>query len=96
MSEAPAIAAEGLVKNYGKTKALAGFDLVVPRGSVYGLVGPNGAGKTTLLSLLSATRRPDRGMIRVRNTTLNQNDEVVQVFIANLLVPRRPSEAAGA
>src|SRR5262249_60378567 len=41
-------------------------DLVVPRGSIYGLVGPNGAGKTTLLSLLSATRRPDRGTISMR------------------------------
>jgi acyl dehydratase len=30
-------------------------------------------------------------MIRVRNTTLNQNDEVVQVFTGNLLVPRRPT-----
>ena len=34
--------------------------------------------------------RPDRGMIRVQNTTLNQNDEAVQTFTANLIVPRRP------
>jgi acyl dehydratase len=31
-------------------------------------------------------------MIRVRNTTVNQNDEVVQVFTGNLLVPRRPAQ----
>jgi acyl dehydratase len=35
--------------------------------------------------------RPDRGMIRARNTTLNQNDEPVQIFTANLIVPRRPA-----
>jgi acyl dehydratase len=34
--------------------------------------------------------RPDRGMIRVQNTTLNQNDEPVQIFTGNLIVPRRP------
>jgi ABC-2 type transport system ATP-binding protein len=52
----------GLTRDYGGA-GLFDVDLVVPRGSIYGLVGPNGAGKTTLLSLLSATRRPDRGTI---------------------------------
>ena len=48
MNEAAAIEAEGLVKNYGKTQALAGLDLVVPAGTVYGLLGPNGAGEPLL------------------------------------------------
>ncbi len=51
--------------------------------------------QSEVLEVRPSKSRPDRGMIRVRNTTLNQDDEVVQVFIANLLVPRRPSEAAG-
>jgi acyl dehydratase len=34
--------------------------------------------------------RPDRGMVRVRNETRNQRDEVVQVLVAKLIVPRRP------
>ena len=51
--------------------------------------------RSEVLEVRPSKSRPDRGMIRVRNTTLNQNDEVVQVFTANLLVPRRPSEAAG-
>lgn len=54
----------GLTRDYGGT-GLFDVDLVVPRGSVYGLVGLNGSGKTTLLSLLSATRRPDRGAVSV-------------------------------
>lgn len=42
-----AIRAEGLVKQFGATRALDGIDLSVPRGTVLGLLGPNGAGKTT-------------------------------------------------
>jgi ABC-2 type transport system ATP-binding protein len=65
MKEAPAIEAEGLVKNYGKTRALAGLDLVVPAGTVYGLLGPNGAGKTTAVRLFATLLRPDGGRARV-------------------------------
>jgi daunorubicin resistance ABC transporter ATP-binding subunit len=60
MSETPAIAAEGLVKSYGTTKALAGLDLVVPAGTVYGLLGPNGAGKTTAVRVFATLLRPDQ------------------------------------
>ena len=37
--------------------------------------------------------RPDRGMVRVRNETRNQRDEIVQVLIAKLVVPRRATAA---
>ena len=47
-----------------------------------------------VLEVRPSKSRPDRGMIRVRNTTYNQNDEPVQIFTGNLLVPRRPGEAA--
>jgi len=65
MSETPAIEAEGLVKHYGKTKALAGLDLAVPPGTVYGLLGPNGAGKTTAVRVFATLLRPDGGRARV-------------------------------
>jgi ABC-2 type transport system ATP-binding protein len=65
MSEEPAIEAEGLVKRFGKTKALAGLDLTVPPGTVYGLLGPNGAGKTTAVRVLATLLRPDGGHARV-------------------------------
>ena len=65
MSEAPAILAEGLVKTYGKTTALAGLDLTVPAGTVYGLLGPNGAGKTTAVRVFSTLLRPNRGRAQV-------------------------------
>jgi daunorubicin resistance ABC transporter ATP-binding subunit len=65
MGEAPAIEAEGLVKNYGTTRALAGFDLAVPTGTVYGLLGPNGAGKTTAVRVFATLLRPDGGRAQV-------------------------------
>jgi ABC-2 type transport system ATP-binding protein len=39
--------------------------IVVPEGSVYGLVGPNGAGKTTLLSIVTGMRHADRGQVEL-------------------------------
>src|SRR6202012_744012 len=65
MGQTPAIEAEGLVKNVGPTKALAGFDLAVPAGTVYGLLGPNGAGKPTAVRVFSTLLRPDGGRAQV-------------------------------
>jgi acyl dehydratase len=45
--------------------------------------------KSEILELRPSKSRPDRGLIRVRTTTYNQNDEVVQIFTGNLIVPRR-------
>ena len=59
----PLVTTSGLGKAYGGVTALADVDLVVPRGSVYGVVGPNGAGKTTLLSILVGLRQPTSGTV---------------------------------
>ena len=56
-----AIRAEGLIKQFGATRALDGFDLSVPRGTVLGLMGPNGAGKTTAVRILATLLAPDAG-----------------------------------
>jgi acyl dehydratase len=48
--------------------------------------------RSEVLDVRPSKSRPDRGMIRVRTTTLNQNDETVQVFTGNLIVPRRPAK----
>jgi ABC-2 type transport system ATP-binding protein len=53
------------VKRFGTTCALAGLDLVVPTGTVYGLLGPNGAGKTTTVRILTTLMAPDAGTARV-------------------------------
>jgi len=59
------VATHRLVKTYGTTTALAGVDLHVERGSVYGMVGRNGAGKTTLLGILSGLRAPTSGSMEI-------------------------------
>jgi ABC-2 type transport system ATP-binding protein len=64
MAEA-AITTEGLVKRYGRTRGLAGLDLEVLRGEVYGFLGPNGAGKTTTIRLLVDLIRPTQGRVSV-------------------------------
>jgi len=65
MSNRPAILAEGLHKYYGKTRALAGLDLVAEEGSVLAVLGPNGAGKTTAVRILTTLLRPDAGRAEV-------------------------------
>src|SRR5579871_2791203 len=65
MGQTTAIEADGLVKNFGRTKALAGFNLSVPAGTVYGLLGPNGAGKTTAVRVFATLLRPDGGRAQV-------------------------------
>jgi oleandomycin transport system ATP-binding protein len=60
-----AIWAEGLVKRFGETTALAGVDLAVRTGTVLGLLGPNGAGKTTTVRVLATLLQPDAGRATV-------------------------------
>jgi ABC-2 type transport system ATP-binding protein len=56
---------DAVVKVYGRTKALDGFNLRVEKGELFGLVGPNGAGKTTLIKILSTLIEPDGGAVHV-------------------------------
>jgi len=60
-STPPAVRVAGVVKRFGSTTALAGVDLEVPEGLVFGLLGPNGAGKTTLVRILATLLEPDAG-----------------------------------
>ena len=62
---AAVIEVHGLVKDYGRTRALAGLDLEVVPGEVYGFIGPNGAGKSTTIRVLMDLLRPDAGEVTV-------------------------------
>lgn len=55
----------GVVKRFGRTHALRGASLALPRGSVVGLLGANGAGKTTLIRCALGLARPDAGTASV-------------------------------
>ncbi len=56
-----AIVTRGLVKRFGELTAVAGVDLAVKEGELFGLLGPNGAGKTTLVRMLSGLVHPTAG-----------------------------------
>jgi ABC-2 type transport system ATP-binding protein len=60
-----AISTSGLVKSFGRTRALDGLDLTVTAGEVHGLLGPNGAGKTTTIRVLLGLLRAGGGQARV-------------------------------
>ena len=46
--------------------------------------------ESEVLEVRPSKSRPDQGVIKVRTTTMNQNDEPVQISVGNLIVPRRP------
>ena len=60
-----AIRTEGLVKTFGRTRALDELDLTVHTGEVHGFLGPNGAGKTTTIRVLLGLTRADSGTARI-------------------------------
>ncbi len=64
-SSVAAVLVESAVKKFGATTALAGVDLEVAEGTVFGLLGPNGAGKTTLVRILATLLEPDAGRAQV-------------------------------
>jgi len=65
VSDAPAVEISGLVKNYGRTAAVAGLSMRAERGQVTAVLGPNGAGKTTTIEVCEGYRRADSGTVRV-------------------------------
>jgi oleandomycin transport system ATP-binding protein len=76
------IQAEGLVKNFGGTRALAGVDLRARTGTVLGVLGPNGAGKTTAVRILATLLRPDGGRARVAGYDVRTQAHQVRQVIA--------------
>lgn len=81
MSNTPAILAEGVQKSYGKTKALAGLDLIVEAGGVLGVLGPNGAGKTTAVRILTTLLKPNSGRVEVAGLDVVKQAAAVRAHI---------------
>ncbi|MGH7151559.1 MAG: ABC transporter ATP-binding protein, partial [Planctomycetota bacterium] len=74
----PAVEVRRLVKRFGRRTALAGVDLEIPAGEVFGLVGPNGAGKSTLLRILIGIVRPTGGEARALGHRLPEESLAVR------------------
>jgi ABC transporter DrrB family efflux protein len=80
-SAGPAARVEGVAKRFGATVALAGVDLEVPQGTVFGLLGPNGAGKTTLIRILATLLTPGEGRAEVLGHDVVREASVVRELI---------------
>src|SRR5829696_5852446 len=74
----PAIDAVGLVRRFGDNVAVAGVDLEIAPGEIYGVLGPNGAGKTTTIRILATLLRPDSGTARVFGHDVVSEGEAVR------------------
>ena len=68
----------GLVKRYPGTLAVAGLDLDVEEGEIYGLVGPNGAGKTTTLRILATLLTATSGYAEVAGIDVRRNPDAAR------------------
>lgn len=75
MSNAPAIDAAALSKNFGARQAVQNASFRLERGEVLGLIGPNGAGKTTLLRMIVGLIRPASGSVRLFGFDVQRNFE---------------------
>ena len=69
---------EGLVKRYATTLAVAGVDLSVEAGEIFGIVGPNGAGKSTTLKILATLLQPTSGLAEIGGWSVTRNPDQVR------------------
>ncbi len=69
---------QGLVKRYDRTLAIAGVDLDIEEGEIFGLVGPNGAGKTTTLRILATLLEPTAGEAEIAGWSVGRNPNEVR------------------
>ena len=79
---------EGVVKRYGGFTAVAGLDLVVKKGEIFGFLGPNGAGKTTTIRMVAGVLQPTAGRILVGGDDLRAEPLKAKMRIG--YIPDRP------
>jgi ABC-2 type transport system ATP-binding protein len=72
------VATHGLVKRYDRTVAVAGLDLDIEAGEIFGLVGPNGAGKTTILRMLATLLVPTAGDAEIAGASVRRDPTAVR------------------
>ncbi|MCX4269102.1 MAG: ABC transporter ATP-binding protein [Lachnospiraceae bacterium] len=67
-----------LTKNYGKFRALNGFNMKIKEGDLFGFVGPNGAGKTTTIKIIAGLLKADAGQIFLEGNDLIKDTAVLK------------------
>jgi ABC-2 type transport system ATP-binding protein len=75
------IKVEGLVKHYGKIKAIDGISFEIKQGEIFGLLGPNGAGKTTTVKILTTLTKPDAGKCFINGFDVIKEPYEIRKFI---------------
>jgi len=78
------IRVRALRKRFGEVTALAGVDLEVRSGEIFGLLGPDGAGKTTFIRILCGLLRPDEGEVVVAGHDVASSPEAVKPYTGYL------------
>jgi heme exporter protein A len=77
-SASPAVELQGVVRAFGRRRAVDGVDLTLAPGDCLALFGPNGAGKTTLLRVIAGLLRPTKGSVRVEGKSARDDADVRQ------------------
>jgi len=67
-----------IAKRFGEVEAVAGVDLSIPRGEIFGIVGPDGAGTTTTLRMLAGLVDGDGGSITIAGRDVRTNPDAVR------------------
>jgi len=76
------------VKKYGDFTAVAGVNLEVPRGELFGFLGPNGAGKTTTLRMIAGILRPTSGTVEIGGVNISKDPIAAKMKLG--FIPDRP------
>lgn len=80
-NSAPAVEAVGLVKTFGKNRAVDGVSLTIQPGTICGMLGPNGAGKTTTINMLATLWKPDAGTAKIFGYDVRKDTQIVRQLI---------------
>ena len=78
------IEVEGLIKDFGATRAVDGVSFTVRRGEIMGLLGPNGSGKTTIMRVLTGFFAPTEGRVVVDGLDAEEHPLAVRERIGYL------------
>ena len=78
MTESPAIEAHGLTRVFGAFTAVDHIDLMVPKGTIFGLLGANGAGKSTTIRMLCGLLRSSAGSASVAGHDIDSEPESIK------------------